>query len=123
MVLTLFTVRSTLQILDKPIDKEGLHNIAKKMFGNLVKAVVDVEREVVAIDGELHIDLAELLVEGGSTNKNLWGVNIYFDSKDDWLEFDSMINLKPQLGNRTRSVDDPVVREKIKTILKKFIKL
>ena len=112
-----------MKIVSDKITLAELETMAKNMYGNLVKAVVDVEREVVAIDGELHIDLAELLVEGGSTNKNLWGVNIYFDSKDDWLEFDSMINLKPQLGNRTRSVDDPVVREKIKTILKKFIKL
>jgi len=92
------------------------------MFGNLVKAVVDVEREVVALDAELHVDLAELLVTQGSTNKNLWGVNIYPDGTgNDWLEFDSMVNLKPNLNNRTRGVDDPVIREKIIQVLKKYI--
>ncbi|TSC75072.1 MAG: hypothetical protein G01um101430_573 [Parcubacteria group bacterium Gr01-1014_30] len=112
-----------MQILEKPIEKEELQQMAAKMFGNLVKAVVDVEREIVAIDGELHSDLAELLTEKGSAGKNLWGVNIYPDALDDWLEFDSVLNLKPHFGNRSRSVEDPMMREQITKILKKFISL
>ena len=98
--------------------------MASKMFGNLVKVVVDIEREVVGIDAELHVDLAELLVTQGSVNKDLWGANVYPDGVgDDWLEFDSMINLKPQFNNRSRGVDDPVIREKIIHILKSIIHL
>lgn len=113
-----------MQILAEPVTKEDLQKIAEKMFGNLVKAVVDVGRDIVAIDAELHVDLAELLVENGSTNKDLWGVNIYpAATGDDWLEFDSMINLKPNFGNRSRGVEDPVLRERIMTVIKKFVKL
>jgi len=130
-----------MRLLDKPITKKELQQMAEKMFGNLVKAVVDIEREVAAIDAELHVDLAELLISQGSMNKNLWGVNIYptaipqrvasgsaepsmrDTAEDDWLEFDSMINLKPQFDNRSRSVEDPVIREKITSILKKLINL
>lgn len=109
-------------ILTGPIEKQELQTMATKMFGNIVKAVVDIEREIVAIDAELHVDLAEMLVEQGSTNKNLWGVNVHPDATgDDWIEFDSMVNLKPQFGNRTRGVDDPVIREKITAILKPMI--
>ena len=113
-----------MKILDKNITRDELRQMAEKMFGNLVKVVVDIEREVVAIDAELHVDLAELLVKNGSTNKNLWGANIYPDSTGaDWLEFDSMINLKPQFNNRTRGIDDPVIQEKIAGILKKYIEI
>ena len=113
-----------MQILTKPIGKKELQEIAAKMFGTLIKAVVDVKREIVALDAELHVDLAEMLVQQGSTNKNLWGVNIYPDAaNNDWLEFDSMINLKPQFDNRTRNVEDPLLREQITTIIKKFILL
>ena len=112
-----------MQILEKPVEKEELQQMAAKMFGNLVKAVVDTELEIVAIDGELHSDLAELLTENGSAGKNLWGINIYLDAPDDWLEFDSVLNLKPHFGNRSRGVEDPMLREKITKILKKFIRL
>lgn len=113
-----------MKILTEPIKKEELKSMAEKIFGNLVKAVVDIEQEIVAVDAELHVDLAELLVERGSTNKNLWGVNIYPDETgDNWLEFDSVVNLKPQFNNRTRGVNDPIIREKITNTLKKYVSL
>ena len=111
-----------MKILDTQISKKELIEMAEKMFGNLVKCVVDVEKEIVAIDSELHVDLAEMLVERGSSGKNLWGINIY-PEKTDWLEFDSMINLKPNQENRSRNVEDPIMREKIETIIKHFVKL
>lgn len=112
-----------MEILTKPILMTELKPLAEKMFGNLVKAVVDVEREMMALDGEFHSDLAELLVENGSAGNNLWGIDIHPEiAGDGWLEFDSMINLKPQLGNRTRGVDDSAIKEKIIRIASKFIK-
>lgn len=97
--------------------------MAEKMFGSFVKAVVDIEKEIMAIDGELHVDLAKLLVEEGSKNENLWGVNIHPDKVggDNWIEFDSMINLKPQMNNRTRGVENQEIREKIIKIVKQHI--
>ena len=93
------------------------------MFGDLVKAVVDVEKEVMAVDGELHADEAGLLAASGSKHESLWGINIYPEIKnDDWVEFDSMVNLKPLLGNRTRSVENPEIKEKILKIVSKLIK-
>lgn len=101
--------------------------MSERIFGNLIKAVIDVEKEVMAIDGELHADLAELLAENGSRNENLWGINIYPEvdppaGGDDWIEFDSMINLKPLISNRTRGVENPEIREKIIAIVNRFVK-
>jgi hypothetical protein len=113
-----------MQILAKPLNREEFQKIADHIFGNMLKAVVDVKREVVAIDAELHVDLAEFLVENGSTGNDLWGINIYpAMSRDDWLEYDSMVNLKPQLGNRSRDVEDPIVRAKIRKILERYVRL
>ena len=78
-----------MKVLDRPISKPELEAMASKMFVYVVKAVVDIEREIVAIDGELHSDLAEMLVEQGSKGKNIWGVNIHPDKGSEWLEFDS----------------------------------
>ncbi len=112
-----------IKIVREPIDIEELRNIAKDQFGNLVKAVVDVEQGSMAIGGELHSDEEVLLSENGSKRENMWGINIYPEkSNDDWIEFDSMINIKPQYNNRSRGVENTEIQEKIKTITSKLVK-
>jgi len=89
----------------------------------MVKAVVDVEKGVMVVDGDLHADEEALLLNEGSKNENLWGINLYPElNNEEWIEFDSMINLRPAHNNRTRGVDDPAVREEIVTIVNKLVK-
>ena len=93
------------------------------MFGNLVKAVVDVEKEIMAINGELHADEEAQMLENGSKQENLWGINIYPELQgDDRIEFDSMINLRPSQNNLTRGVESPKIQQRIKEIVNKLIK-
>ncbi len=88
--------------------------MAAAMFGNVVKAVVDVEKALLAVDGELHSDLEALLLEDGSKPQNLWGINLYPELQgDDFVEFDSMINMRPSQGNKSRGVEDSATRAKI----------
>ena len=100
-----------------------LRKIAAECFGDLAKGAVDIEQEILALGGELHVDEETLLVEQeGSESQNVWGINLYPDkSGEDFLEFDSMINIKPSLGNRSRDIEDHEVREKIRDIIEKFI--
>jgi hypothetical protein len=78
----------------------------------MVKAVVDVEKEIMAVDAELHADEEALLLEKGSRQEDLWGINIYPEMpENERIEFDAMINLRPSQGNRTRGVDAPETRE------------
>jgi hypothetical protein len=102
------------KIIDSQISLSELKVLAEGRFGNLVKAVVDVERRIMAVDGELHADEEGLLLESGSRQEDLWGINIYPDLEGpERIEFDSVINIRPSQGNRSRGVDDPVVRERI----------
>ena len=82
------------------------------MFARLVKAVVDIEKEIMIVDAELHADEELMLLDHGSEQKNLWGINLYPDriGNDNWIEFDSMINLRPSWGNKSRGVDDPNIQ-------------
>lgn len=112
-----------MKIIQTQINLADLKKMAERSFGNLVKAVVDMEKAVMAIDGELHADEEALLLENGSKQENLWGINLYPDlSGKELIEFDSVINLRPSSGNRTRNVDDPVIRKKIYQIVGKLIK-
>ena len=96
--------------------------MAAATFGDMVKAVVDVERELLAIDGDLHSDLEAFLIENGSKRQDLWGINLYMElAGDDFVEFDSMINMRPSQGNRSRGVESPQTREKIMQIVAKRI--
>ena len=97
--------------------------MATAMFGDLVKAVVDVDREFMAVDAELHSDLEALLLEDGSKQKNLWGINLYPEMQGDgFIEFDSLINMRPSQGNRSRGIENEEMRKKIIAIVAKRIK-
>ncbi|OIO36483.1 MAG: hypothetical protein AUJ74_01980 [Candidatus Omnitrophica bacterium CG1_02_44_16] len=92
-------------------------------FGDLVKVVVDVDRELIAIDAELHSDLEALLLENGSKQASLWGINLYPEmSGKEFIEFDSMINMRPSAGNRSRGVESKETREKIIAVVTKRVK-
>jgi len=102
---------------------EELKKMSEKMFARLVKAVVDIEKEIMVVDADLHADEELLLLEQGSDQKNLWGINIHPNhvDNDNWIEFDSMINLKPAFGNRSRDVEDSKTKERIRNIVEKLI--
>ncbi len=105
-----------MQIVDEAhrISLADLRTMAAETFGDLVKAVVDVDRKIMVVNAELHADEEALLVQSGSRQNDLWGINFYPDLEgEDFIEFDSMINLRPSVGNRSRGVDDPEIREKI----------
>jgi hypothetical protein len=112
-----------MKIIKKALLLDELKQMAIATFGNMVKAVVDVDRELVAVDAELHSDLEALLLEDGSKQKNLWGINFYPEMQgDDFIEFDSMINMRPSQGNRSRGVENEEMRKKIVEIVTKRIK-
>jgi len=96
--------------------------MAAALFGDFVKAVVDVERETMAVDAPLHSDLEALLLEDGSKQKDLWGINLYPEMQgDEFIEFDSMINMRPSQGNRSRGVENEGIRKKVIEIVEKRV--
>lgn len=109
-------------ILEKPITIETLQQYAQNFFGDMVKGVVDIEKRQVALDAELHSDLESLLLDNGSQQENLWGFNLYPDVDDeDFLEFDSLINIRPWQNNRSRSVENEQTRNTITEIINQNI--
>jgi hypothetical protein len=111
-----------IEIIEMAVSLEHLKKLAAGGFGNLVKAVVDIALGIMAIGGELHADEEAVLLERGSEQLHLWGINIYPDlPKDERIEFDSMINIRPRQGNRSRGVDDPGTRDNISRIVEHLV--
>ena|SRR5690606_13802642 len=109
-------------IIEKKVTLDELKKMSEKMYDSLVKAVVDTEKNIIAIDADMHADEEALLLEHGSQQENLWGINIYpYNAENNWIEFDSIINIRPARGNRSRGVDDSETQSKIKTIVSSWV--
>ena len=103
-----------MKIVEKISVKE-LSAMSEKMSEPLVKGVVDIARRVLVLDAGLHSDEELFLLEQGSAQNDLWGINLWPESfgTDGFVEFDSMINIRPAQNNRSRGVEDPAVRRLI----------
>ena len=111
-----------MKIITKTLSLNELKEMAANTFGNLVKGVVDIEREIIAVDAELHSDLEALLLEDGAKQINLWGINMYPQIQgEDFVEFDSLINIRPSQNNKSRGVENEEIRQKIISIIAKRI--
>jgi hypothetical protein len=108
-----------MRLVRDPIAVSVLQAMSAGQFGDLVKAVVDIAAAIMVIGGELHADEEAFLLDLGSQQRDLWGINLYPDQfgSEEFLEFDSMINLRPSQGNRSRSVDDEATRRAIAEIV------
>ncbi len=111
------------KIVKDKIAKDELKALAHEQYGDIIKAVVDVEQEIMGVGGELHVDIQSILIEKeNSEGANTWGINLYLEkSGDDFIEFDSMINLKPNFGNKTRGIEDEKVKKRIYEIIIKLV--
>ena len=110
-----------IRVIRDTVSRDELTEIAKQQFGDMVKAVVDVEQGIMAIGGELHSDEEAVLLDQGSAQRHLWGINLYPDKPlNEWIEFDSMINVRPSGGNRSRYVESQETREVITRIVNRL---
>lgn len=113
-----------MRILEKPITKQELIDTSTNFIDeHAIKSAVDIEREILAVDSPMHYDCEQLLLENGSDQNSIWGINLYLDEEDidDMVEFDSMINIRPAANNRSRSVENPEIQSKIKSIVSKWV--
>jgi hypothetical protein len=106
-----------------PISLGELQRLVPGRFRDMIKAVVDLRRRVLVIDADMHADQEASLLADGSDQRDLWGINLYPQIEGpDWLEFDSMINLRPSFGNRSRGVDDAATREAITNLVESVVR-
>lgn len=113
-----------MKIINSPTKIEEVIKNYRHFFKRLIKAVVDIEREMIALDAELHADLEELLLSEGSRQENLWGINLYLDDEDEKnrVEYTALINVRPSLDNPSMEIVDEGIRKRIREIVDKLIK-
>ena len=110
------------KVINKKITESELREVAKDFYGKMIKGVVDVECEIIAVGGEYHVDANEMLIKNNSKQENIWGFNWYFDKNEsERIEYISLINIRPKQNNRTMEVQDIALRNKMKNIILKYL--
>lgn len=111
-----------IKIIREKISKQELEELAKEFYLEMVKGVADLDQDIIALGGEWHMDANEVLIKNGSTQENLWGFNIYLGkSKDDRLEYNSLINIRPKKANNSMEIENEEIRNKILKIVNNLI--
>ena len=111
-----------MKLIKDKINLKDLTEIANERFGDMIKAVVDIDLEIMVIGGDLHADEEAMLLYAPSNQENLWGINIYVEKPiTERIEFDSVINIRPRQNNRSRDVVDLIIRKQIIEIVNKLI--
>ncbi len=106
-----------------PMSIDDLRRLVPGRFRDFIKAVVDLRHRIMLIDADMHADQEAALLAEGADQRDLWGINLYPHLEGpDWLEFDSMINLRPSFGNRSRGVDDPATRDAIAALVGSLVR-
>lgn len=109
-------------MITKKIDPRRLKTLCEAGFGDMVKVVVDIEREKIAVGGELHADAESVLLKEGSMQENLWGANFYpWNEPNDRIEFTALINIRPRAGNPSMEIISPNIRTRVQELVERFI--
>ncbi len=111
-------VSMNIQVVENQITVDELRQIAKEFYVTMIKGVVDIDKEIIAFGGEYHMDANNILTAQGSDQNDVWGFNIELDMpRDSWIEYTSLINIRPLAGNRDLEVQDARIRAKMKRII------
>lgn len=111
-----------MKIISEPVSKEEILKEHDHFFRSMIKAVVDLERQVIALDGELHADLEALLIEKGSRQEDLWGINLYLEKpSEERIEYTALINIRPSQDNPAMEIENTQIRKKIGELANKLI--
>jgi len=104
-------------VVEERIDGPELRRLLERFFGDMVKYVIDIEREVAAVGGELHADAEALLLETGSRQDDLWGANYYPGrGREGCIELTALINIRPALGNPSMETESPRGRARVQEL-------
>ncbi|KKW44645.1 MAG: hypothetical protein UY94_C0018G0005 [Parcubacteria group bacterium GW2011_GWA2_56_21] len=111
-----------IKIIREPVPLEEVKKLAREIYRDIIKGAVDIERGVIALGGEWHMDANKVLLADGSTQESVWGFNIYVDEHgDSALKFVSLINIRPAQGSRSMEIQDKEIRRKIRAIVERLI--
>ena len=88
-------------VIAKKISSKMLNKYLGAPFEKTIKTTIDVEKEIIALGGEMHADSEKFLLKESSKLEDIWGADLYPLQKEDdtRIEFTSPINISPSADN------------------------
>lgn len=109
-------------ITTEKIDQTKLRDLCDAWFGNMIKIEVDIEKEIIAVGGQLHADGEYLLIQNGSQQGDVWGANFYpFNPPNERIEYTALINIRPHQDNPSMEISDEIIRNRVKNIVERLL--
>lgn len=105
-------------LLDRPANEQEMAGMLE-VYPTLIKIVVDIRRGLLAGGGEMHADCESVLLDDGGEQDDLWGANWY--PAEQRIEFESLINIRPALGNRSIVIQSQDVRRAVEAITRRIL--
>jgi hypothetical protein len=102
-----------------PFSKEEIVKL-RELFDVYIKTVIDIEKKTCSAGCDRHFDSEKILLNQGSRQENIWGGGIDLETKI--IDFNSMINIRPQQKNTSNEIQDSAKREEYKRLTKYFFK-
>lgn len=109
----------TTLILDSKANSEQIEQVSEH-FNGFIKVVVDIEKEILCAGADRHVDEEQELLKNGSKQSDLWGGGL--DLKSGEIDYNSMINLRPNQDNPSRDVLSKEIREKFDSVVIKILR-
>lgn len=108
-----------LKLVHSKLNDQALQKVAED-FAGYIKVVVDIEKEILAAGGARHYDGEQQLLQNGSQQSNLWGGGLDLETAE--IDYDSMINIRPNKNNPSREVLSLEIRQKMDRIIRKLLR-
>ena len=106
-----------IEIINQKISPDLLVSLCENSFKTMVKFVVDIKQNRIAVGGDLHADGESLLLKTGSDQDNLWGANLYpYKKGENRLEYTSLINIRPRQENNSMQIENPELQATVKSL-------
>jgi hypothetical protein len=104
-------------VLATAVSPAELARLVSLYYGDMVKYVVDVDSERIALGGRMHADAERVLLAAGSAPSSLWGAK-YFPGRgrERCIEYTSQINVRPSQGNPSLEIRDPAIRARVREL-------
>lgn len=106
-------------LITSKANEETLKKVAEDLAG-YIKFVVDIEKKILTAGGLRHFDGEQLLLQNGSKQANLWGGGLDLETGE--IDFDSMINIRPNQGNASREILSQGIRQQVEEVVKDLLK-
>lgn len=100
-----------------PFSREQIEQL-REQFVVYIKTVIDIEKRVCSAGMDRHFEGEQILLQGGSSQHDIWGGGIDLETKE--IDFNSFINIRPRDNNTKNEIQSEEIKKTYKELTEYF---